>query len=80
MYVFFDLNKNESYKTNDLQDLINFVNRNFDISIEWMELGAGAKVIFSDCENYSVEKAKENIKGQHLIQIIAKGTKKDIQN
>ena len=80
MYVFFDLNKNESYKTNDLQDLINFVDRNFNVSFEWYKLGTGAKVLFSSCGNYSVEKAKESIKGQHLIQIIAKGTKKDIQN
>ena len=80
MYILFDLQKNESYKANDLQNLRNFVEGNFDLRFEWSAIGVGAKVIFSDCENYSIEKTKENFKGQHLIQTIAKGTKKDIQN
>jgi len=80
MYVFFDLNKNESYKTNDLQDLINFVDRNFNVSFEWYKLGTGAKVLFSSCGNYSVEIAKTNLKGKHLIQNVSIETETTIQN
>jgi hypothetical protein len=71
MYILFDLNKNESYKTTDLQNLRNFVSRNFNVSFEWWKLGTGAKVLFSSCGNYSIEIAKTNLKGKHLIQTIA---------
>lgn len=71
MYVLFDLEKNESYKTNDLQNLRNFVSRNYNVSFEWWKIGTGAKVLFSNCENYSIEIAKTNLKGKHLIQTIA---------
>lgn len=71
MYILFDLNKSESYKTNDLQNLIYFVDNNFSINIEWWKLGTGAKVVFSECGNYSIEPCKDDLKGIHLFQKIA---------
>ncbi len=71
MYVFFDLNKGNFYKTNDLQNLRNFVDKNFTINIEWWKLGAGEKVVFSECGEYTVEPCKVDLKGKHLSQTIA---------
>ncbi len=80
MYVFFDLDKNECYKANDLQNLKNFVDNNFTIKIDWKEAarydgaGGAAKVLFSDCEKYSIEVCKDDLKGKHLLQTIASAT------
>lgn len=79
MYILFDLQKNESYKANDLQNLRNFVSRNFNVSFEWYKLGTGAKVLFSNCGNYSIE-VSDIKKGTHLIQTIAEGTESTHQN
>jgi hypothetical protein len=79
MYILFDLEKNECYKADDLQNLRSFTTRNFDFIIDWNKIAA-ANVVFSDCGKFSIERSKADIKGIHLIATIADGTEKSHQN
>ena len=71
IFVFFDLDKSDCYKADDLQNIRSFVDKNFTVKIEWWKLGTGAKVVFSECGTYSIETCKDDLKRIHLFQTIA---------
>ena len=68
MYVFFS--ETESWKSEDLDKLKDFVNRNFGVEVYWMEFGIGEKVAFSACRNMSVERCPSHYKSLHQIPTI----------
>ena len=80
MYVLFDFTTYQSYKSNDLQILKNFIKRNSVVSIEWWRLATGIKVLHSDCGRFTIENWGNDLKGIHYFQTIAEGTNPKRQN
>ncbi len=70
MYVFFAERENEIWKSEDLSDLREFVDRHFAVNIDWMFLERGEKLIFSECGNYSLERCPSHYKSLHQISMI----------
>jgi hypothetical protein len=70
------------FKSQDLNELQQFVNDNFNVSFEYWKLHKGAIVIFSSCGNYSIEYCeKVKTKIFHQIPTIAEKLKPNrIQN
>jgi hypothetical protein len=71
MFVLFDLNTFQSYKSKDLQVLKDFVKRNSMATIEWWKFSINKKVIHSDCNRFTIENWSGNLKGIHYFQTIA---------
>ena len=67
-YVFFsDI---DSWKSKNLNELKDFINRNYGLDVSWMELGEGEKLTFSECGKYSLESCKFNFKCLHQFATI----------
>jgi hypothetical protein len=70
MYVFFGETANDIWKSDNLDELKEFVKRNLEIDVHWMELEIGEKLVFSECEKYSLETCPSHYKSLHLIPTI----------
>jgi len=78
-YVFFG--KTEAWKSDDLKELQEFVNRNFGVETYWMNFGIGEKVAFSECKGMSLERCPAHYKSLHLIPTIGETyIKVELQN
>ena len=68
VYVFFT--ESESWKSDDLIELQDFVKQHFGIRNDWIEFEVGEKLAISECGRYSLESCKPDSKYFHQIPTI----------
>lgn len=68
MYIFFS--ESECWKSQDLDQLKVFVKVLFQVNTDWMEIGVGEKLVFSECENYSLERCHSSLMNLDQIPMI----------